>query len=258
MAEQIHKVAIVGAGKVASALGNWLLNSGVQITEIWSRNPKNAENLAIGLNAKAVLELSNISASNDLIIIAVKDDAVEEVSKQLEVGNAIVVHTSGARPISDLQKHSNCGVFYPLQTFSVDTKPDFTKIPFCTEGSNQFVYSQLESFCLKLGAISHRIDSQQRGTLHLAAVLANNFTNHLWGKSRELLENAGIDHRILNPLMEETLQKAMTNHPFEIQTGPAVRNDSATIEKHLDRLSSDPLLADIYRLISQSIQSHKP
>jgi predicted short-subunit dehydrogenase-like oxidoreductase (DUF2520 family) len=255
MADQINNVAIIGSGKVASALGRWLQNAGIVVTEIWSRNLQNAENLGVELNATAVHDLSEISGNNDLIIIAVKDDAIAEVSNQLKSGNAVVVHTSGARPISDLQEHSNCGVFYPLQTFSANAKPDFTRIPFCIEGSNTEVVSKLESFCANLGAKSYLIDSHQRSTLHLAAVIANNFTNHLWGKSRELLENVGIDHRILHPLMEETLQKAMMNHPFEIQTGPAVRNDSATTEKHLSQLSNDPIFADIYRLITQCIQS---
>jgi predicted short-subunit dehydrogenase-like oxidoreductase (DUF2520 family) len=256
MVDSIHKIAIIGSGNVANALAVWLHQSGENVCQVYSRNIASAKLLAAEANASAIADLSLLKDDLDLIIIAVKDDVVHAVSNSIEVKNAIVVHTSGTVPISALSKHKNSGVFYPLQTFKKGAVEDFKNIPICLEASNELAYNALESFCKRLAVPHYPINSVQRGTIHVAAVFANNFTNHLWGISKEILESHNIDAAILNPLMKETLQKAMTNNPYLIQTGPAIRKDELTLRKHQELLGVG-IKSEIYRLLSTSIQTQK-
>lgn len=257
MADTAHNVVLIGSGNVATNLGRALLKSGKNILQVWSRSEERVNKLAAALNAQAITNLSLVSKDAELIIIAIKDDAIASTAALLPRVNALVIHTSGTRPLSDLSVHNTTGVFYPLQTFTAESQPDFSRIPICTEGSSPEVLSQLAEICNGLGARSYQIDSAQRGALHIAAVFANNFTNHFWGISRELLEKANIPKEILHPLMEETLQKAINQNPFEVQTGPAVRFDEETINRHLKSLEKDPQLHEIYKLITQNIQLKK-
>jgi len=257
MADTAHNVVLIGSGNVATSLGRALLKSGKNILQVWSRSEERATKLASSLNAQAITDLSLVNIQTELIIIAVKDDAIASTAALLTPADALIVHTSGTRPLADLSGHSNTGVFYPLQTFTPDSLPDFSRIPICIEGSNAQVINQLEDICNQLGSKAYQIDSNQRSALHIAAVFANNFTNHIWGISRELLEKANIPADILYPLMEETLRKAIHQHPFEVQTGPAVRRDEETIARHLKNLEEDTQLREIYKLISLNIQSKK-
>jgi predicted short-subunit dehydrogenase-like oxidoreductase (DUF2520 family) len=257
MAETAHNVVLIGSGNVATTLGRALLKSGKNILQVWSRSEANAQKLAAQLNAEVLADLSLINSEADLILIAVKDDVINSTAALLPQSNSTVVHTSGTRPLSDLAGIKNIGVFYPLQTFTPQSSPDFSQIPICVEGNSPLVLNQLEEICKDLGAKSYPLDSVQRGALHIAAVFANNFTNHIWGISRELLEKANIPSEILHPLMEETLRKALQQNPFEVQTGPAVRFDEETINRHLEFLKNDQHLHDIYKLITHNIQLKK-
>lgn len=257
MADTAHNVVLIGSGNVATNLGRVLLKSGKNILQVWSRSEGNANKLAAELNAQVLTDLSLISNQADLVIIAVKDDVIASTAALLSPINAIIVHTSGTRPLSDLSGHKNTGVFYPLQTFTPQSSADFSQIPICIEGSSPEVLSTLTELCNNVGAKAYQIDSEQRGALHIAAVFANNFTNHIWGISREMLEKANIPKEILNPLMEETFHKAISQNPFDVQTGPAVRFDEETINRHLKSLEKDPHLHEIYKLITQNIQLKK-
>jgi predicted short-subunit dehydrogenase-like oxidoreductase (DUF2520 family) len=243
---------LIGAGKVASALGPALSNAGIKWLQVYSRDPEKSAVLARKINAEPLTSLNKVNSDVDFILVAVSDDAISSVSDQLPSGPA-VFHTSGSRTIKDLGKHSARGVFYPLQTFTYDSTPVFTEIPFCIEGSNENVTRTMEVLIDSLGAKSYRLDSSQRSTLHLAAVIANNFTNHLWGWSRKLLKESGTNPEILHPLMKETLRKALADDPFLVQTGPAARGDIKTIQSHIAMLEGLPDIQNIYRQITTSI-----
>lgn len=248
-----QKVVIVGAGKVASQIGNWLHRGGVEIIQLINRELEKAQSLAEEWSAQLTDDFNALHPDAEMVIIAVSDDAIGAVSDQLPKSDAVVVHTSGSRPLEDLQKHQRRGVFYPLQTFSAHAVVDFSRVPICVEGSDDQVEDALLNAVELWGAQPFRLNSEQRGSLHVAAVVANNFTNHLWGLSRDLLVKNDIAPEIVHPLMEATLQKALTNHPHDIQTGPAVRGDEETIRRHLEKLSGDATLHRIYELLTSSI-----
>ncbi|MGB5983337.1 MAG: Rossmann-like and DUF2520 domain-containing protein [Nonlabens sp.] len=190
--------------------------------------------------------------SCDLILLAVPDDRVKDVSENLPITDAVVAHTSGSVSMDVLSKHENHGVFYLPQSFSKSRTPHFKEIPVCLEYFNKKSQFILETSSKFVSDKIHHMDSAQRKELHLAAVYVNNFVNHCYLKSQKILENAGIDTGLLNPLMRETFLKALDLQPKNAQTGPAIRNDQKTITAHLELLPEKE--RELYRVLTQSIQ----
>ena len=249
----INKVAIVGAGNIAWHLSEIIAKTEVRVSCIASRNYLHAEKLALLRESKAT-DLKSLCKNVNLVIIAVSDDAIAEVAQQIPKEDYIVVHTSGSVSIDIFaDKFKNFGVLYPIQSFSKSKKVDFKDVPILIEGNDTQTSILLESFAKKFSERVEIMDSKKRGSLHLSAVIVNNFVNFLAAKSYEYLESNNIDGSLLQPLMQETIARLKTHHPKDVQTGPAKRNDIKIIEKHLKQLESDPNLQSLYRLISQQI-----
>jgi len=248
------RVTLVGSGNVATHLGAALKNAGHQIVQVWSRHLQNAALLAYHLKAEPIDELNNIHAGTDLIVISVKDDAVETVASFITLKNVLVVHTSGAVGIQVLEKYfDSCGVFYSLQTFSKSREMDFRTVPLCIESTGKNSTAQLLELARTISNQVNYIDSAQRRVLHLAAVFACNFPNYLYSVSAGLLKGQQMDFELLKPLILETALKVQQFLPSEVQTGPAIRGDQQTMAAHLELLKQHPKLQEIYRLLSQGI-----
>ena len=186
--------------------------------------------------------------------MAVKDEAISEISSQLPFENRLVVHTSGSVGIYDLDKKLHRGVFYPLQTFSKEAELDVTKIPICIETLRKEDYHLLKGLGRAMGCKTHRVNTDQRKALHLAAIYVNNFTNQLYRIAHEITESQGVEFDILKPLILETALKVQELSPYRAQTGPAKRNDKKTIKKHLKLLQNEHHKS-IYKLLTSSIQN---
>ncbi|WP_449438747.1 Rossmann-like and DUF2520 domain-containing protein [Pedobacter steynii] len=248
------KVVCIGSGNVATHLANALKAKGVNLIQVWSRDLTNASELAKTINARAISNLNEIDRSADLYIIAVKDDAIPTITESLKDVNGLVVHTSGATAIDTLSAHRNYGVLYPLQTFSKAKSIDFVDVPLCIEANNADSLELLKKVANKLSSPVYEVNSEKRKILHLAAVFACNFVNHLYVLSDKVVEHFGLDFEILKPLIMETALKVQTELPINVQTGPAVRNDEQTMIKHQDLLSDMPELKEIYQTLSKSIK----
>lgn len=251
---KILTVSIIGSGNVAGALGNAFLKNGIIVSEIYSLNPQNSKLLASKLGCSYVKTMDELNADSDLYIIAIPDKEIASVSSLLARVNGIVVHTSGSVPISVL---SDCafgfGVFYPLQTFTMDSKAEFNDIPICIEGVNNDVTNSLKQLAEKISNNVVVLNSEQRRYLHLTAVTVNNFTNWLYGMAHGMLLEKDIDFSLLHPLINETASKISSIHPATAQTGPARRNDISTINDHLELLRNYPDYKKLYTLISDQI-----
>lgn len=248
------RITLVGSGNVATHLGAAFKNAGHQIIQVWSRNLQNASLLAYHLIAEPIDQLSKIHADTDLIVISVKDDAVETVASFIPIKNVLVVHTCGALSIQALEKYFiTCGVFYPLQTFSKNRELDFSTVPLCIESTGK----NSTDILLELGkTISKQVtyvDSNQRKTLHLTATFACNFPNYLYALAAALLQEKQLDFNLLKSLILETALKVQEFPPLKVQTGPAVRGDEQTMAAHLTLLQQYPDWQEIYRLLSQGI-----
>ena len=187
----------------------------------------------------------------DITIIAVSDDAIETVSSKISTD--FMVHTSGSMPLSALKNNTRKGVFYPLQTFSKKKKVDFTQIPFCIEATTEKDEKLLEKLAGFLSKKIYRISSEQRKAIHVAAVFANNFTNHMYKIAHDICNTHQIPIEILNPLINETAEKIKVLPPALAQTGPAIRKDVATIKNHLFLLTEKQ--QEIYTILTKSIQN---
>jgi predicted short-subunit dehydrogenase-like oxidoreductase (DUF2520 family) len=218
---------------------------------------KNAAALAERLYQAEVKSSLDFSVSQSRIfIISVKDDAIQEIAQDIVLpSNSIVVHTSGSQPMSVLgyAGSENIGVFYPLQTFTKSHKVEWKDVPIFIESEN----SDTERVLMTMGkAISRNVykaSSQHRKALHVAAVFASNFTNHMITVAQEILEDKGLDLALLKPLIAETINKSLAIGPEKSQTGPAKRGDLEILDKHLEFLSDDEKVAELYRVISQHI-----
>jgi predicted short-subunit dehydrogenase-like oxidoreductase (DUF2520 family) len=247
-------IVIIGSGNVATHLGRAFKMAGQNISQIYSRNITHARTLADTLAAEPIDNMFDLDRSADLFIIAVKDEAIRELALELKLSDQLLVHTSGSTGLSALEATSTkIGVFYPLQTLSKIKSIDFRQIPIIIEANAPEVLTTIRAIADRLSEKVIELNSEQRKTLHVAAVFACNFTNHLFGLAKELLDEKGLDYGLLKPLIEETLSKIETNEPAFVQTGPAIREDQATIQAHLELLKNNPALSDLYTKLSQSI-----
>lgn len=248
------RISIIGSGNVATHLAAALKNAGHTIVQVYSPNYQNASLLAYHVKAEAIADIDQINDETDIFIIAAKDDAIDTVARQLAPYQKLIVHTSGATDLSSILKyHSPAGVFYPLQTFSKVREVDFKQVPLCIEGSDNEVTAQLELLAHTITNDVYRVNSSQRKILHLAAVFACNFPNHLYAIAQTLLAEHQLSFNLLKPLIIETAQKAMESSPVDVQTGPAIRRDEKTMSEHLVFLNQHPQLQQLYEVLSQSI-----
>jgi predicted short-subunit dehydrogenase-like oxidoreductase (DUF2520 family) len=246
-------VTVIGSGNVAQHLIRAFTKAdGVNVSQAFARKPGNILHL---LPEEKIVSDFSLLQYADIYIIAVTDNAITEVSAQLPFKNRLVVHTSGSIPMDELYPHNRRGVFYPLQTFSKKKEVDFSAIPVCLESESAEDYKLLITLANSISAKIFNINSNQRKALHVAAVFASNFTNHLYTLASDICNEHNLPFDILKPLITETSAKVQHLPPAEAQTGPAVRHDSKTIEAHLQLLKEDNQ-KEIYQILTQSIQAH--
>ena len=249
--ERALTAVIIGSGNVATHLAKKLSES-VDILQIYSRNLNHARQLADATGAKAIDNIADIKKGADIYIISVNDDAIQEIVSKIGKNDSLWVHTSGSVPMDSLKSLSqHYGVLYPMQTFSKDVPVDMEKVPIFIEGSDDATLEEISRFANKISPNVSLADSEARKKLHIAAVFACNFTNYLWGFSVDILQSIGQHLSVMEPLVKATFEKALQVSPHEGQTGPARRNDTATIQKHLNELQGEA--KELYSLLSQNI-----
>jgi predicted short-subunit dehydrogenase-like oxidoreductase (DUF2520 family) len=237
------KIVVIGAGNVATHLSIALLGAGHQIVQIFSKSTNSAAELAKRIDATHTINPAEINQMADIYFYAVSDDALESLLSMDIAPSAIHVHTAGSVSI-DIFKHKkkNCGVFYPLQTFSKHKAVNFKEIPVFIESSDKEVEDVLELMSNQIAGRTCKIDSAQRLKLHIAAVFASN-----------LVQTTGLPFDVLKPLIIETADKINYLSPGEAQTGPAKRNDTGVINKHLEALSESSDLEILYQMLTKMI-----
>lgn len=247
------RVSIIGSGNVAFHLATaFEAAEQTELLQIVARNPQNNFPKLSNRTIHSVQDL----ALADVYLIAVSDDAIAEVAASLPFSGRLVAHTSGTVAVSAIDAKNRRGVFYPLQTFSKSKPVSFSEIPICLEADMPQDYELLLQVATAISEQSYKINSEQRKSLHVAAVFASNFTNHLYSIASEICDEHQLSFDILKPLIAETANKIQTLNPTQAQTGPAIRNDNKTIEAHL-KLLTDENHKTIYRILTQSIQHGK-
>jgi predicted short-subunit dehydrogenase-like oxidoreductase (DUF2520 family) len=244
------RVSIIGSGNVAQHLIQaFSKTTDIELVQVFARNVASVSHLIpIEKTTSDFGELKDV----DLTIIAVTDDAIEEVSKEIPFSNKLVVHTSGSVSIESLDCKNQQGVFYPLQTFTKSKEISFEGIPICIEAKNEQDFRTLETVANAISNTVYKINSEQRKALHIAAVFVSNFVNHLYQIGNDICIENDLSFDILKPLIQETANKILMLSPNEAQTGPAKRKDTQIINTHLNFLKDDNQ-KEIYKLLTKSI-----
>lgn len=249
---------MIGSGRLATQLGMRLLEVGIPIAQVVSRNADHARMLGARLGCASTDQIAEVHPDTNWVILAVSDSAIGRVAEELAaiVPHALVTHTSGATPGAVLGMYfRRYGVLYPLQTFSLEKPVQWDGLPICVDASQEADTRMLVDVALQLGGSPQQLGDEQRAWVHLAAVFANNFANHCFAIADELLTNHALSFDLMHPLMRETVARALTQSPRSVQTGPAVRDDQITQEAHLVLLKSDMRRSELYRLMSADIWS---
>ena len=249
------QLSIIGSGNMAFQLGKAFFESGQPISEVYSRNTIEGKKLAELVHAKFEPEIEKLSNSG-IFILAVKDDAVSEISERILGEGNLLIHTAGSIGINSIHSPKNRrGVLYPVQTLSKNKKVDFGNIPFCIEAENETDLDLIKKLVQKLSSNIYELNSEQRKVIHVAAVFACNFPNYLYSAAHQILEKEGITFDIIRPLIIETAEKVQTIFPENAQTGPALRNDLTVLNNHKAYLQNNPELLEVYTLLSKLISN---
>ena len=247
------KIVFIGAGNLATRLSLAMQRVGMQIGQVYSHTEASARQLATRLGCPWTNDLSALQEDGDLYVFSLKDTVLSDVISKVKPNNGMWVHTAGSMPMRVFEGYAQrFGVLYPLQTFSKGRNVNFDVIPIFLEANTDKNADYLKNIASALSENVRFMSSEKRRSLHLAAVFACNFTNHIYTLSYKLLENESIPADVLLPLIDETVSKIHSMPPAAAQTGPAIRCDENVINKHLAMLD-DPDMQAIYRLLSQSI-----
>ncbi len=251
------RISFIGAGRVATHLAQ-ALSQQHKIVQVVSRNLAHACSLANAVNAEAINDFQKLNMQIDVLMIAVSDQSISSVIESIStiLPDVLIVHTSGSTHLQALtQHHVKSGVFYPLQTFSFERKVDWSNTPLFIEAADTDDLQVLNALAADLSQRVYPYDSEQRLSLHLAAVFACNFTNYCYDMAKQVVDEKHVDFSLLYPLILETANKATQNDPRLMQTGPAMRGDQNILNMHEQMLIATDRtdLKDVYALMSQQI-----
>jgi predicted short-subunit dehydrogenase-like oxidoreductase (DUF2520 family) len=248
------EIVIIGTGNTATVLGRKLKAAGHRILQVFGRDAEAASALAYELGTKSTNYWSVVNRDAALYLLAVSDIAIKDILKELQLPDKTIVHTAASVSKQVLEHEAkHYGVFYPLQSLKKEIAhlPD---IPIILDASDEETLHLLENLAETISDKVATVDDDHRLKLHLAAVFCNNFVNHIYLLMEEYCKKEGLDFRLLIPLIKETAVRLEDVSPARVQTGPAVRGDVTTIEKHLELLHDHPQLKELYQFFTRNIQ----
>ena len=249
------RITLIGSGNVATVLGRLIIQNSHTLVQVISRNKLHAKELADKLGTSYADFTETIDNNCDLFIVAITDLNIEYLLNNIIPDDKLIVHTAGAVPMKVLSRYSKkYGVLYPLQTLRKEMV-SMPVIPFLIDGSSPEVTQEIEKFALTLSDKITVATDEERLKIHTAAVIVSNFTNYMYAIAEDFCNKEKIDFNILKPLILETAHRIETASPMDLQTGPAVRKDVQTLDKHLKILSNYPKLKTTYLRITDSIMN---
>lgn len=250
----VINISLIGTGRLSFNLMNEILdNKSLSLNQIYGRSKFRPKNISDQI--EYIKEIKNLKKS-DFYFIAVSDTEIEKISNKINSYDGIVIHLSGSTNINVLSIHKNHGVFYPLQTFSYDSNLSFKQIPILIEANSKINLSKIKKLADIFSKKVYKMNSSKRLVCHISATIANNFSNHMIVSAEKILEENKINKSIIKPLIFETFNKLNKMSAKDAQTGPALRNDYITIEKHVKQLVNSDFL-DLYKEVTKNIKSNE-
>ena len=250
------KIVIIGTGNTATILGRKLKAANHDIIQVYGRNAKAASDLAYELDTESTNYWAVVNRTADIYLLAVSDIAVAEIVKELQLPDKTIVHTAASVSKNVLKEARLHGVFYPLQSLKKESA-NLPHIPIVIDANDKETLEVLENLANSISDKVVTAGDDERMKLHLAAVFSNNFVNYLYVLAEEFCTKEGLDFRLLVPLIKETADRIETTNPSQAQTGPAIRHDANTIQKHEELLKNYPVMQRFYSLFTESIWNQK-
>lgn len=250
------RISIIGNGNLAQSIAQIFFKTSLQLVEMYAPNYSALSDFCKTVDTQPLKKLSDLNTKIDILIIAITDSAIIQVIPEIPKGDFVLAHTSGSINIDvfETQKINNYGVFYPLYSFLKTQAEDFSEIPIMLEYSNKKTLETLNLLANKLSNNVSLVNSQDRKKYHMAGILVNNFTNHLWAICQEMLDDNGLDFENLKPILMETADNAMeSDQLYDLQTGPAKRNNQKIINSHIELLNDNKDLQELYQCMTRLI-----
>jgi len=245
---------MIGAGNVSTHISRHFHLAGHQISCIYSRTEASALQLAAELGVPGTSNVEDVPVDADFYLLCVPDRVALEVAEKFRHTSGIWIHTAGALSMNLFEGvFKQYGVLYPLQTLSQSRPLEPSQVPCLVEGSSPQVLASLMKLALSVYSSVEEVNSEKRLVIHTAAVFANNFTNHMVHIAKELISDQNIDPQMIEPILQETFEKIMALGTVEGRTGPAIRGDQITMNKHIELLKDHPEWEKLYTFISRDI-----
>lgn len=251
------KTIIIGAGKLAWHLGPALKKAGYRIVQIYSRTLSSAAAFGLHMDVPWITDINLLQEDAELVFFCISDRALEDLLPQIVLKDAFMIHTAGSVPADVFENRtSDFGVLYPLMTFTKTRPIDFRTVPVCIEANNKENENRLKNLAEKISNNVSVVNFENRKIMHMAAIFACNFTNHMYRAAYDILSQHEFDFNMLKPLIIETAKKVLEMSPHEAQTGPASRHDKNILSTHQLMLQDQPEWQKIYTFVSDSIYQH--
>jgi predicted short-subunit dehydrogenase-like oxidoreductase (DUF2520 family) len=249
------KVVFIGSGNVAVHLSKVFIQPGFKVSQVFSRTPDHARALASSINTMWTSDIYSLDDDADIYFLVVSDQALDKILSSRSWNNKFLVHMAGSVPMDIFSNYTNrYGVLYILQSFSAFRKIDLKGLPAFIEANTDENLRVLKNIAERINLSVHLINSEERKYLHLTAVFASNFVNHMLSIAQQLSEKENKSFEWFKPLIAETVSKALMNDPVAAQTGPARRNDKIVLDEHIEMLKEHPEWQKIYTFVSESIR----
>lgn len=259
------RVGFVGAGRLAASLASGMDEAGYRVTAIGSQTLSAAQSLAaaLGRNVESTTGAARVAAMCDLVFLSVPDAAIGPVCRSIAwTPRHLVAHCSGTASLDALAAVAAvggvAGCLHPLQSFP-SRSPEAQRFRgiFCGVEGAEPLGALLEHIAADLGARPFRLEGADRTLYHAAAVFASNYVVALASAAGRLWTLAGLPEHLgreaLSPLLVAAAANAARLDLSDALTGPLARGDVSTIEAHLQALSPDPALSNLYRALSAEL-----
>ena len=251
----LMRVTFIGSGNTATVMGRLCAEKGHHIQQVIARDAEKGKMLASEFGCSYISLHDEPDYNTDIVIVSLADTSLPEALQKLNFHTTPVVHTAGACKINVIQNVSeNFGVLYPLQSLNKNIAA-IPEIPFLIEANNEPTLNFIKEFAQSLSTTVVMQNAEERVRLHAAAVIVNNFTNYLFVVAEKFCVDEKVDFNLLKPIIKETADRIQQHSPVVVQTGPALRSDITTLDKHLRLLNDYPKLRTLYMRLTDGIMN---
>ncbi len=253
---------IIGTGRLGSSLALRMHNKGYQIRSLYNRSLESCERIASVTETEIFGTFPARPADlGDVVFLCLPDDQIGPFAKKMGVvkEGPAWVHTSGATPADVLLPLSPDGSgiasMHPVQTFTIRNRESAFNQCFVTLQGDPGLCVPLEKVIQAIGGRPLMVDSRQKTAIHLAAVYVCNYMAPLFAASQDLLDDNGLEVRardLFGPMVRQAMDGLLSHSPAEVLTGPVLRGDTGTIDRHLQVLADSPKWEHLYRVLGKA------